>query len=383
MSTNPFPISRVRAPRLTEHPAVFEQSFPWAKYYDLLEERTTRMASGVVMMVHNGRTPAAGVENWVVYKADGSVLDTTGSLTSGLQEAINEAYTSGRCLRVYGGQIAITDAGPPPIGANVSLMTISTPILLRVGWMTDIEMSAVTFQSNLGYSDDMFWINSCDLTSIRMHRCQVILFAQTGSTNAAFRFHGTLDNGEGLAGISSSEFELPNFAILKASDFTNCTDGGSGIRFSTPNLGLSLPAGDGLISGNRIRIGEINGGKVPVLVDDPGTHNGFFWNHIEASGGIHTFGETGIQVGAAGTNSTLIHNNRWDVSIYGGNAGAIGVRSYGGNSRVGDFFMGNIDCGDYAFQWETTARKNKAIGVFAGAIADVNNLSGGATNVVY
>lgn len=382
---NLFPLPPVKAPDSTEHPALFEKSFPWVKYYDVAAKRSAQMATGCVTMVHGGRAdqPAGiGPGNWTIYRPDGSVLSTPGSLTSGLQEAIDYAYFNGFCLRVYGGQIPVIGGA----GRDVSLMGISAPVQFRVGWMTDIELSAVTFQHNpngpIGYTNDLFTFDSCDLTSIRFNRCQVIMYSRTGATNSAFRYKPQTDNGEDFAGISTSAFELPTIVVLNF-DGSLCFDGGRGIRFSTPNLGLGLGQGDGLMVQCRLKVGEINGGEISMLVDNPGSNNGFIWNTIDASSAIHRFGVTGLSIGEDATNSTLIHSNIWHLSILAGEPGSIGVKQWGGRATGGDVFYGHIDGADYGIEWESSALRSKVFGIVTGGIADVNNLSGGATNVVY
>lgn len=78
-------------------------------------ERARNQSSGVVRVIARTQSDLFdGIPaDWIVYKEDGSELDTTGTTTSGLQEAIDYMYAGGYNLEVIGGGVKpLIPAGP-------------------------------------------------------------------------------------------------------------------------------------------------------------------------------------------------------------------------------------------------------------------------------
>ena len=99
---------------------------PVSSFIDtLLDDSTASVARATleaarqpcVTMLRTSDNLVSAPATWIVVKADGSLLDTTGTTSQGLQEAIDEAARYGYDLYVYGGGIKPVKWGVPCGGA--------------------------------------------------------------------------------------------------------------------------------------------------------------------------------------------------------------------------------------------------------------------------
>lgn len=255
------------------------------------------------------------VGGWTVYKPDSTLLSTTGTTTSGLQEAINYAVANGWALEVYGGWL-----GSP---TDLPKLSCTTAVNFPVLALWSMRMYGVNVYFTDTGATDGFVFDSCDLTDIDMGNGQ-IFFQPSG---AAIHFNPTHDNGEDFIGITSSIFRLP---IVAAGSTTGGPQQGTCVRFSMPyTAGHAL--GSGLIVNNRFDLGEINGGHIGLQVDNPASPNTFNFNHINAHS-IHGQDQAGVKVGTSALAADLIYGNQWKLSI---SEVTTAIEIWGGHSTVG------------------------------------------------
>lgn len=268
----------------------------------------TQGKSNGVVMSRLGASPLA----WRVSTPSGP-LDTTGTTTQGLQEAITYAQRNGLVLMVYGGGITPPITGLPTPIDPVSRITCTTPIAFPTGYGNCYHFFGVDLYYNVAGGAnpalDFITIDSSDFTEIDFHQSEVIYPGDA----AAVRFLPTANNGEGLAGFSSSSFRFGVIAVVNPITFAPESTHGMGIRFSSPALGLGLPYGDGLIVNCAFSVGEINGGLVQMQVDNPGVGN-IFASNVISSPSIHS-GTTGVKIGTSAGAANKIYGNRWALNL--------------------------------------------------------------------
>lgn len=317
---------------------------------------------GAVVMVPVGLT-----DNWLVFKASGSLVNTIGTTTSGLQEAINEAHSSGKVLRVFGGWI-----GAP---INHPAIITTTTVTFPTQAISSYHFYGVNFWYNGSCANDAIVIDTQDMTDIDWHDSQMVNSCVGAGDSSVIRFLPQNDNGEDFVGYTSSRFRFGSIVAAAANLGMPNPAQGYGIRFTLP---LSAPhvAGRGLTINCDFSVAEIHGGKVGLLIDDPVAPNTFQYNHITAPA-IHGQGTYGVQVGVTNASNPLIYGNNWNVIInptagvsfytWGNNdqgmltlAGGIGLQFNG--SAAGNSFYVSQNSAAIPVTDNVAARSNTIIG---------------------
>ncbi|HKD28314.1 MAG TPA: hypothetical protein VKC66_20725 [Xanthobacteraceae bacterium] len=215
---------------------------------------------------------------WAVFDPWGNAINTSGTTTQGLQEAIDVATANKWPLLVYGTGTIIASA---PI-------TIPTTFLGHIVISNEVNVSF----SALG-SAALIVIDSQENSHIRL-LCEVVQHA--GDTGPVIDIAPATADQIGNTVIAASLLEF--MTIAPAS-------GGIGIRIDPTN---------GSIIGNEIYIRDINGGATGIQILNPGNafrvveHNKFFIGYIH--------GQTSrvVQVGNSSSNQANIRANAWYAS---------------------------------------------------------------------
>lgn len=251
---------------------------------------------GHVSMVHNTS------QVWTVYKPDGSVLDTTGTTTQGLQEAIDYADDNAYPLIVYGGGVIDAPSDDP-----ASRLTCTTGIQFPPNWGNAYYFYGVDlwYLPSEASTTDFITFESADYTTF--HFYGEIVYSGNG---AVVRFKPTLDNGESFIGWTSSGVYIQTIAIVDQATGAPETTHGTGVRWT--------PADHDIIN-CKFEVAEINGGARQFIVDTPSV-GGSFRNNTISMPGAHN-NANGGQIGQAST--ALIYGNKWFLDLNPGTGTAL------------------------------------------------------------
>lgn len=241
----------------------------------------------------SGNNPATNPAAWVVRLPDGSFLNTAGSVTQGLQEAINWAVSNGYGLKVHGGGIAAKN------GQDVSIINCNVGIVVPPLQGAKIEIHATI---NFGASGPVaFRLNS-------MMSSYFGLFGQivcAPGWGVGFQVKPTLELPQDPEGpvVTSSELRVASVVM---------TGGGVCVDFD---------ASQGGISSNLITLIEPNAGGTGVRVK-AGNLTAFDHNTINIR---DCHGQScGINAGCGPEFAHNIFCNVWNAQIdpVGGSVGA-------------------------------------------------------------
>lgn len=225
---------------------------------------------------------------WIVYDPWGNVINTSGSTTSGLQEAINAACTGigtrGYDLEVIGGDLSTG-------GASALSCTSSVVWPPMQGKKIRIGAISISWGAGIGASTGMSF-NSLEMVDFEASGCQLVYHG----SGIALDFHPT--SGTPLDGL---------VAIID-----------SNVRFTTVG-------GDGTIvvrfrpgiSNSTFDFAEINSGSVSIQVDTPSSMAAGFNNNTVRCMHVHGASATGISVGiSSSSDNAAIFGNQWFLNIY-------------------------------------------------------------------
>lgn len=263
---------------------------------------------GVVRMwvkTQGGNDPNINPATWVVQKPDGSFLDTTGTTTMGLQEAITYAIGNGYDLIVEGGAVK----GTAPSGVDGSIIHCTTAISfppMQKGYVS-IRGTTINFDGTPAGSPYGITFDSMMMARVEFPGSQIVAYASAYA--GAVKFSPT------------TALPIDNVAVITDSVIDLCTTvaypGKTCVTFDASAHG---------ISSNRISVMEPNGGAVGVQVL-AGTGSSFDDNRVDITD-AHLQTTTCVAVGNGTTGATSIFGNVWTIGCDPA-TGATGVSIYG------------------------------------------------------
>lgn len=238
---------------------------------------------------------------WVVEKPDGTFLDTTGSPTQGLQEAMNYAADNGYDLRVYGGGIARKN------GQDVAIIMCTAALFIPPLQGTDwyIHASLCFGGTPQPVAIDIDSMMNCSLTWAG----QIVVSAGWGM-GVSFRPRNELPQDPFGPCVTASKIFLGSVVMVSG------------------GICIDMDASEGAITGNILELCEPNGGAIGVRVQ-AGAATCFDHNTINIR---ECHGQnTCINAGWATANAAQIFGNTWNVATYPTNG--VGVEIFGRNDR--------------------------------------------------
>ena len=272
---------------------------------------------------------------WTVWKPDGTQLDTTGTTTQGLQEAITYAWENGYKLEVYGASVLPPGKG----GFPVSRITCSTPLAIPTAQGNSYHFYGVDLYYTGDPAQSCIVFDSFDFMEF-VFRGQIIY----PGNQSAVRLHPENDNGETFIGGTSSIIDISVIAIVNP---------GTLLPERTHGIGFQIQPTHGLIVNNQIRIGEVNGGLCGLQVDNPVNPYTFEANHIFCMS--HTQGGS-VTVNVGQGSNTLIFGNVWDLILNGAQQPVTNVLSVWGQD---DIYRVSITGGTNGILLNASADRNK------------------------
>lgn len=280
--------------------------------------------------------------SWIVLKPNGEPLNISGTVTSGLQEAIDYAVDNGHNLKVYGGGTSTVDYG--------LLYTTDTVVFPPMRCMT-VEFEGVHIESTpTTPGNQAMTINSCMMVDFKFNG--EIVYNGTGN---ALEFHPTIGPGvDPLINIVDSRFYITTVVTLGSAQSCvtynivdgsitnsfyqfseiNANDNGSGT--ATTTYGIGIIGND--VSGNHFELNtvicpHVHGGLVNVAIgNSPTNAENIAYNTFDVDCSTSVNGATGIVC--------LGKGNTGRVSSTVSTPGSIGF-AYSGNAVRNCFIYKN------------------------------------------
>jgi len=243
----------------------------------------------------SGNDPSVSPATWVVENDWGAIIDTTGTQTQGLQEAINYAAEHGHDLRVHGGGIARKN------GQDVAIIVCTVPIVIPPVQGVDWHIHASIVFGGTPYPVAIQFDSA--MNSVFKITGQIVCPPGWGC-GVQIKPRNLLPN-DTFAGrvVTACRFDISSVVLL--GDLGTCID---------------LDATQGAITGNMFRFLEPNRGSNGIRVK-AGATTCFDHNDIVA---LEVHGQTtGINSGCTAAGSALVYGNTWSVKIFprGGSCG--------------------------------------------------------------
>jgi hypothetical protein len=237
----------------------------------------------------------------IVYASDGTEVDTDGSTTSGLQEAIDYAQAHHMDLHIHGGDEGPQASVPGSTSGNAVHYQCSETLTIGPCQGKRITTGSVFINFTMTDASPGLLIDSCMNTVLRFHG----LLVKPQGTGPTVRFAGSsLHPYDGYAfgtrGLVASHFYLhsvvANDAALSAVEFQGPVSGGS-------------------INACMFEFDEINMAKQAVLVTTPVSGASFVDNVIRVNN-IYNQLDVAYAVIQVGTSAgTRIQRNQWACSM--------------------------------------------------------------------
>ncbi len=280
-------------------------------------------------------------EAWTVYRPDGSILDTSESKTSGLQEAIDFAVAGGFELEVIGG-------GTEPNGTVNHILRCDQTIVFPPMVNTRMYFGSLLIHFSPKVIGDGFVFDTVVHCTVE---CNAHIYYQ-GNGSALRFWPRTPKNGGGTFVIDSKFIFFNIAAVTDGRDF----------------VGVHFDASRGSISHLSVNMVEIEGaaygpsGPLRPMGDALRVTNGFFKANNILVQRINGFGNVGLRIGQQGNNSE-ISNNRFTADIdpiqVPGRDKTVGIETWGNH----DFFNVSIRGKDFGpgIILQPSAAKNKFI----------------------
>lgn len=240
--------------------------------------------------------PTTYVGKSIVYAPDGSEVSTSGSTTSGLQEAITYAANNGYDIHIHGGDEAPAGGGGSVVYNMGATATLDWPAMQ--GKSIIIDACTINFPGSGGE------------TCMRFDSCMMVHFTWRGGQIASSRTGNSLLFDprtnvplDAVKAIIDSKFDFSGTAVAS----TNASAVAQ-VRFRTNT---------GDITHSEFFFSEINGGISAIQVDKPTGAFAFAYNRIACR---HAHGQYGtspiVLVGdSAGATNAQIRDNFWDLHI--------------------------------------------------------------------
>lgn len=283
----------------------------------------------------NSTNSTAG--KWVVLTPEGA-LDTTGTTTQGLQEAINYATQYGYDLYVYGSPVKSPNFPPPYTtfdGQEPAIIFLDSPIIFYPLQKGVIKILDVTLNFNGGVTGAAITFDSIIIADIDFSGSQIVCAAAT--VGVSFIPTNNLPN-DASAGVAISDCRIKLCAVVVPAGSTcvliNCTNGSF--------IGVDL------------NISELNGGAYGVLIN-PAT-KGFIANKIFVLD-AHLQTSAAILIGTNATNGVLAYGN--SIEFFAQPAvGGVGLDMWGINNIVKTTVLSSQGVVNTAIKFESSAAQN-------------------------
>jgi hypothetical protein len=281
----------------------------------------------------NNSTPG----KWVVLTPEGA-LDTTGTTTQGLQEAIDYITEFGYDLYVYGSPVAPPNFPPPYTsfnGQEPAIIFLDSAITFYPLQKGVIKILDVTLNFNSGVTGAAITFDSIIIADIDFSGSQIVCAAAT--VGVSFNPTNYLPNDQ-AAGVVISDCRIKLCAVVVPAGSTcvliNCTNG--------PFIGVDL------------NISELNGGAYGVLVN-PAT-NGFIANKIFVLD-AHLQTSAAMLIGTNATNGVLAYGN--SIELFAQPAvGGVGLDIWGINNIIKTTVLSSQGVVATAIKFESSAAQN-------------------------
>jgi len=259
---------------------------------------------------------------------DGTVVDTTGTTTRGIQEAIDYSFANDFDLHITGGEQEV-DSGPIVYNCHSQL---SFPPMQG----KSITSGNITLNMNVNLGSDNGIVFDSVLISNVQLRGQIV-YAGTGYA-VEFKPRNVLPDVLAGKQVSSSSFEFCAIVVNKNYSGVGC------VKFT-----LS----EGSVSRNTFLFNEINDGDYGILVDTPASGESFLNNQVTCMN-VHNTSDTAIKVGTSSTND--IYGNHWHVGVIP-DSGTKGIDTFGNE----DLWFATVHgVPSDGFTFNTGSRKNQA-----------------------
>lgn len=369
---------------------------------------------------------------WVVLDPLGNEIPTTGTLTSGLQEAINAAVYNGWPLEVRGhgssrissqtcttnatnivqctttiGLVVgayVTGSGIPSFTqitsidsltqihiSNAATSSITTTLAFSINdifincnapisvppveqWSARFYDTNITFSSTI--NGPLFQFDSCMIVDVGFYGGQVVGQPSTGGQYLVYFNPRNAVPDDGIVAITGSRFHFSNLAY-SSSGGTNL--GVIGWNLSAGSINNSFFASQEVNGTGASSVGNTFWGGV-VFGLQPNT--AFEQNIIDISD-VHLLTSAGLQLGVSSANAQNIFGNIWRIGGIRPNAGTAGISTFGSYDLFEVGAITNEEAGGVVSQginYQSGSVGNKAIvGQFMGVTtAIVDNGVGNA-----
>lgn len=240
-----------------------------------------------------------------VYTPDGKLLNTTGTTTSGLQEAFNYATAHNLDVLVFGR--GVRNAAPH---SQFGYYSVNNP--LTIGPLQDriYEIYSVTFNYT---RSTLSALTLTDLVNSRFELTGQVVAVLTNAPNVLIKPTST--------GIINSDIRIQHVVGKKEAPVTNVV--------VDPSVRT--------IENNQFHLHEMNAAYFGITVANPSAAT-FFRNNFIRSQHTHAYGHIGVQLGQSEANSSNIYGNRLQIRTstdgVGGGGAEAAVQVWGDDNEI-------------------------------------------------
>jgi hypothetical protein len=305
----------------------------------------------------NNSTPG----KWVVLTPEGP-LNTTGTTTEGLQEAIDYITEYGYDLYVYGSPVAPPNFPPPYTsfnGQEPAIMFLNSPITFYPLQKGVIKILDVTLNFNSPVTGAAITFDSIIIADIDFSGSQIV--CATALTGVLFKPTNYLPN-DAAAGVVISDCRIKLCAVVVPAG----------------SICVSIDCTTGPFIGVDLNISELNGGAYGVLVN-PAT-NGFIANKIFVLD-AHLQTGSALLLGTNATNGVLAYGNIIEF-IAQPATGGLGLDIWGINNIIKTTVLSSQGVVPVAIKFESSAAQNIILAGQLQATALAQDASTAKSNVI-
>ena len=329
-------------------------------YVNYINNLSASNAAVIMYRTVNSTNSTSG--KWVVLTPEGP-LNTTGTTTEGLQEAIDYITEYGYDLYVYGSPVAPPNFPPPYAsfnGQEPAIMFLDSGITFYPLQKGVIKILDVTLNFNGGVTGAAITFDSIIIADIDFSGSQIV--CATALTGVLFKPTNYLPN-DAAAGVVISDCRIKLCAVVVPAGSTcvsiDCTTG--------PFIGVDL------------NISELNGGAYGVLVN-PGT-NGFIANKIFVLD-AHLQTSSAILIGTNATNGVLAYGN--SIEFFAQPAvGGVGIDLWGTGNIIKTTVLSSQGVVAVCIKLESSASQNIIeAGTLQGTVT-IQDISTARSNLIH
>lgn len=305
-------------------------------YVNYINNVSVSNSSVVMYRTVNSTNSTPG--KWVVLTPEGP-LNTTGSTTEGLQEAINYITQYGYDLYVYGSPVGPPNFPPPYTsfnGQEPAIMFLNSPITFYPLQKGVIKITDVTLNFNSPVTGAAITFDSIIIADIDFSGSQIVCAA--AQTGVLFKPTNFLPQ-DAAAGIVISDCRIKLCAVYPLAPGSNC---------------VSIDCTDGPFIGVDLNISELNAGAYGLIVD-PAT-NGFISNKIFILD-AHDQTSASLSIGTNATNGINAYGNIIEFFAQP-DTGCVGIDMWGVDNIVQATVLGNQGLPAVAIKLESSASQN-------------------------